>query len=116
MKLNTWGKSLENKNFIHEKINSNVDVGNDFYLLVQSFLFFPVFLNINVKIYRTTNLSVVLCWCEIRSLTLRENKQRLKEVEIINTMHRFAPLLYSIYWLLHVSAGVCHHQGASGSV
>jgi hypothetical protein len=37
-------------------------------------------------------------------------------VEITNTMHRFAPPLYSIYWLLHVSAIVCHHQGASGSV
>jgi hypothetical protein len=23
------------------------------------------------------------------------------------------PFLYSIYWLLHVSAVVCHHQGAS---
>jgi hypothetical protein len=23
------------------------------------------------------------------------------------------PLLYSIYWLLHVSAVACHHQGAS---
>jgi hypothetical protein len=28
-------------------------------------------------------------------------------------MHSFAPLLYPIYWLLHVSAVVCHHQGAS---
>jgi hypothetical protein len=27
-------------------------------------------------------------------------------------MHRFAPLLYTIYWLLHVSAVVRHHQGA----
>jgi hypothetical protein len=30
-------------------------------------------------------------------------------VEITNNMHRFAPLLYSIYRLLHVSAAVCHH-------
>jgi hypothetical protein len=28
-------------------------------------------------------------------------------------MHWFVLLLYSIYWLLHVSAVVCHHQGAS---
>jgi hypothetical protein len=34
-------------------------------------------------------------------------------VEITNTMHWFVPLLYSIYWLLHVSAVACHHQGAS---
>jgi hypothetical protein len=33
-----------------------------------------------------------------------------------NTMHRFTPLLYFIRWLLHVSAVVCHLQGASGSV
>jgi hypothetical protein len=25
-------------------------------------------------------------------------------------MHRFSPLLYSICWLLHVSAVVCHLQ------
>jgi hypothetical protein len=31
-------------------------------------------------------------------------------VEITNAMHRFAPLLYSICWLLHVSEVVCHHQ------
>jgi hypothetical protein len=37
-------------------------------------------------------------------------------VEITNTMHKFAPLLYSICWLLHVLAVVCHLQGASGSV
>jgi hypothetical protein len=32
--------------------------------------------------------------------------------EITNNMHWFVPLLYSIYWLLHVSAVACHHQGA----
>jgi hypothetical protein len=37
-------------------------------------------------------------------------------VEKINTMHRFTPLLYFICWLLHVSAVVCHLQGASGPV
>jgi hypothetical protein len=31
-------------------------------------------------------------------------------------MHRFAPLLYSMCWLLHVSAEVSHHQGGSRSV
>jgi hypothetical protein len=29
-----------------------------------------------------------------------------------NTIHCFVTLLYSIYWLLHVSAVACHHQGA----
>jgi hypothetical protein len=37
----------------------------------------------------------------------------LNVVEITNIKHWFLPLLYSIYWLLHVSAVVCHHQGAS---
>jgi hypothetical protein len=37
-------------------------------------------------------------------------------VEITNNMHIVAPLLYSICWLLHVSAVVCHLQGAPGSV
>jgi hypothetical protein len=34
-------------------------------------------------------------------------------VEITNTMDWFVSLLYSIYWPLHISAIVCHHQGAS---
>jgi hypothetical protein len=34
-------------------------------------------------------------------------------VEITNNMHWFVQLLYSMYWLLHVSAVACHHQGAS---
>jgi hypothetical protein len=42
------------------------------------------------------------------------NYQRVR-VEITNTMHKFAPMLCSLSWLLHVSALVCHLQGASGS-
>jgi hypothetical protein len=34
-------------------------------------------------------------------------------VETTNNMHRFVPLLYSIYWLLRVSAVACYHQGTS---
>jgi hypothetical protein len=37
-------------------------------------------------------------------------------VEMTNNVHRFAPLLYSIYRLLHASAVACHHPGASGSL
>jgi hypothetical protein len=33
-------------------------------------------------------------------------------VKITDTMHWYVPLLYSINWLLHVSAVACHHQGA----
>jgi hypothetical protein len=42
--------------------------------------------------------------------------KHLKCIKKTNTMHRFVPLLYFICWLLHVSAVVCHLQGASGSV
>jgi hypothetical protein len=37
-------------------------------------------------------------------------------VEMTNNMHKFLQLPYSMYRLLHVSAVVCHNQGASGSV
>jgi hypothetical protein len=37
-------------------------------------------------------------------------------VEMTNNMQKFSQLFYSMYRLLHVSAVVCHHQGASGSV
>jgi hypothetical protein len=49
-----------------------------------------------------------------RTIFLYYNKQVWHiVVEIINTIHWFVPLLYSMYWLLHVSAVACHHQGAS---
>jgi hypothetical protein len=34
-------------------------------------------------------------------------------LEETNNMYRFVPLLYSMCWLLHVSAVARHHQGAS---
>jgi hypothetical protein len=37
----------------------------------------------------------------------------IHNLKITNTVYWFEPLLYSIYWLLHVSAVACHHQGAS---
>jgi hypothetical protein len=58
------------------------------------------------------NLSEAKFFCRIHFNQFKD----LDVVEITTTMHRFAPLLYSICWLLHVSAVVCHHQGASGSV
>jgi hypothetical protein len=47
---------------------------------------------------------------------MEQIKKGREVVEITNSMHRFSPLLYFIYWFLHVSAVVCHHQEASGSV
>jgi hypothetical protein len=57
------------------------------------------------------NCAVWLC----EKKTARETELNVV-VEMTNTMNRFAPLLYSIYRLLHVSVVVYHHQGASGSV
>jgi hypothetical protein len=59
-------------------------------------------------IARYSNTALVTSYCSYRAL--------LDVVEITNTIDIFAPLLYFIYWLLHVSALVYHHQGASGSV
>jgi hypothetical protein len=52
----------------------------------------------------------------IASSCYRTGQRYSTVVEKTNTMHRFAPLLYFIRWFLHVSAVVCHLQGASGSV
>jgi hypothetical protein len=58
-------------------------------------------------------------WENLNSSTLLEFfgitcKSQLYVVEITNTMHRSAPLLYSICWLLHVSAVACHHLHSAG--
>jgi hypothetical protein len=60
----------------------------------------------------SANLSEAKFFCRMDFNQFKD----LDVVEITNTMHRFAPLLYSTCWLLHVSAVVCHRQGASGSV
>jgi hypothetical protein len=54
------------------------------------------------------NLSVIKIWQELRIPIYI-----VEVVEITNTVHWFVLLLYSISWLLHVSAVACHHQGAS---
>jgi hypothetical protein len=54
-----------------------------------------------------------------KAITETLNIQQIQKgdaVEITNTMHRFAPQLYTICWHLHISAVVCHLQGASRSV
>jgi hypothetical protein len=45
-----------------------------------------------------------IVWCSYYTLS-----DILQET---NNMHRFLPLLYCTYWLLHVLAEACHHQGA----
>jgi hypothetical protein len=41
----------------------------------------------------------------VRTVHIRRSRNGQKYALIV-------PLLYSIYWLLHVSAVACHHQGA----
>jgi hypothetical protein len=47
------------------------------------------------------NISLMFIPCIIRVL------------EMTNNIHWFVPLLYSMYWLLHISTVACHHQGTS---
>jgi hypothetical protein len=44
---------------------------------------------------------------------IRTIKTYLLFIRKTNIMHRLVQVLYSMYWLLHVSAVACHHQEAS---
>ena len=67
------GTNLRNQNFIREEIKSRLKSGNACYHSVQSLLSSSLLSeNIQVKIYRTTILSVVLYGCETWSPKLRE--------------------------------------------
>ena len=63
------GTTLTNANSIQEEIKSRLKSGNACYYSVQNLLLLK---NINIKIYRTIILLVVLYGCETRSLILRE--------------------------------------------
>jgi hypothetical protein len=67
------GTALTNQNSIHAEIKSRLKSGNACYHSVQN-LFSSSLLskNVNIKIYRTIILTVVLYGCESWSLTLRE--------------------------------------------
>ena len=70
------GTTLTNQNYIQEEIKSRLKSENTSYHSVQNLL--PSsFLskNINIKIYRTIILPVVLYGCETWSLTLREERR-----------------------------------------
>ena len=64
------------KNSIQEEIKSRLKSGNACYHSVQNLLS-PSLLskNLNIKIYRTIILPVVLYGCETWSLTLREERR-----------------------------------------
>ena len=67
------GTTLTNENSIQKEIKSRLKSGNACYHSAQN-LFSSSLLSkyINIKIYRTIILPVVLCGCETWSMTLRE--------------------------------------------
>jgi hypothetical protein len=75
------GITLTNQNWKHEEIKSRLNSGNTCYHSVQSLLSSCLpSRNIQVKIYKTIILPVVLYGCETWSLTLRE-EHRLQVFE-----------------------------------
>jgi len=70
------GTTLTNQNCIAEEIKSRLKSGNACYLSVQYLLYSRLLSkNLNIKIYRTTILAVVLYGFETWSLTLREERK-----------------------------------------
>jgi hypothetical protein len=100
------GTTLSDKNSIHEEIKSRLKSGNACYHYEQN-IFSSSLLskNVNIKIYRTIILPVVLYGCESWSLTLRvfENKvlRRIfgpKKVEVTGEWKRLHNKeLYALY-------------------
>jgi hypothetical protein len=87
-KLTYLGATLTNENCIHEEIKSRLNSGNACYHSVQSILSSRLLSrNVNVKIYKTFILPVVLYGCETWSLTLREeHRQRVFENGVLRRM------------------------------
>ena len=70
------GKTITDQNSIQEEIKSGLKLGNACYHSVQNLLSSRLLSkNLNIKIYRTIILPVVLYGCETWSLTLREERR-----------------------------------------
>jgi len=67
------GTTLTNENYIQEEIKSRLKLRNACYYSLQNLLSSSLLSKtLNIKIYRSIILPVVLYWCETWSLTLRE--------------------------------------------
>ena len=83
--------TLTNCNSIQEEIKSSLKSGNACYHSVQNLLSSSLLSkNLNIKIYRTIILPVILYGCEIWSLTLRE-EHRLRVFENRVLRRTFGP-------------------------
>jgi hypothetical protein len=80
-KFKYLGTTLTDQNYMHEEIKSRLNSGNACYHAVQSLLSSRLLSrNLQVKIYKTIILRVVLYGCETWSVTLRE-EHRLRVFE-----------------------------------
>ena len=85
------GTALTNQNSIPEEIKSRLRLGNACYYSVQNLLSSRLLSkNLNIKIYRTIILPVVLYGCEAWSLTLREER-KLRTFENMVLRRIFGP-------------------------
>jgi len=90
------GRTLTNQNSIHEEIKSILNSGNACYHSVQN-IWSSSLLSINIKIYRTILLPVVLYGCATWSLTLREGR-RLRVFENSVLRRIFGPRRDEVTW------------------
>jgi len=75
------GITLTNENSIQEEIKCRLKLGNACYYSAENLSSSSLLSkNLNIKIFRTIILPVVLCGCETWSLTLREER-RLRAFE-----------------------------------
>jgi hypothetical protein len=75
-KFKYLGTTLTNQNGIHDELKSRLNSGNACYYSVQNILSSRLISkNLNIKIYKTVILPVVLYGCESWSLTLGEERR-----------------------------------------
>jgi hypothetical protein len=78
------GMTVKNQNLIQEETKRRLNSGNACYHSVQNLLSWLLLRNLNIRIYKTIILPVVLYGCDTWSLTLREeHKLRVFENKVL---------------------------------